>query len=454
MNRYINMLLFLTICGGCNKDAFLDKKPSTSLVVPTNLSDLRGLLDNTTTFIWSPGIGEMSSDNYYMTATNWQAQTEVMRNAYTWQKDIMGSTRSLMDWSQPSTQVLYANIVLEQLDKLNPAPSELPEWQDIKGSALFQRAYAFYKLASIFANAFDSSTAGTDLGIPLKLNSDIHSVVQRSTLKESYDRILSDLGLAMPLLSDNVPLTARNRPSKPAAYALLSRIRLSMRSYDASLKYADSCLTLYNKLINYNTVSTTASTPFDKANDENIFYSSLANYPILGSSSTIAYIDTLLYQSYAANDLRKVIYFRTISGMNMGMKTGYTATTYGNGGLCVDEIYLNRAEALARAGNITAAMNDLNTLLSKRWKTGTYVNMTATSVADALHKIQTERRKELVWRGLRWTDIKRYNKEGADISLIRILNGTTYTITPNSNLFLLPIPADEIDESGIIQNPR
>jgi tetratricopeptide (TPR) repeat protein len=454
MKRYINILLLLTLCGGCNKDAFLDKKPSTSLVVPTNLVDLRGLLDNTTTFIWSPGIGEMSSDNYYMTATNWQAQTEITRNSYTWQKDIMGSTRTLMDWSQPCTQVLYANIVLEQLDKLNPSSSELAEWQDIKGSALFQRSYAFYKLASIFANAFDSSTASTDLGIPLKLSSDIHSIVQRSTVKETYDRIVSDLNLSLPLLSDNVPLTARNRPSKPAAYALLSRIYLSMRRYDACLKYADSCLTLYNKLINYNTVSTIANTPFDKANDENIFYSSLANYPILGSSSTIAYIDTLLYQSYAANDLRKAIYFRTINAVNMGMKTGYTATTYGNGGLCVDEIYLNRAEALARSGNITAAINDLNTLLSKRWKTGTYVNMSATSVADALQKIQTERRKELVWRGLRWTDIKRYNKEGAGISLIRILNGITYTLPPNSNLFILPIPADEIEVSSIVQNPR
>ena len=80
--------------------------------------------------------------------------------------------------------------------------------------------------------------------------------------------------------------------------------------------------------------------------------------------------------------------------------------------------------------------------------------MTATSVSDALQKIQVERRKELVWRGLRWTDIKRYNKEGAGISLIRILNGTTYTLTPNSNLFVLPIPSDEIDISGIIQNPR
>lgn len=454
MKQYINIFLVLIVCGGCNKESFLDQKPSTSLVVPTNLADLRGLLNNTTTFIWSPGIGEISADNYYLTATNWQAQTEVIRNAYTWEKDIMGNTRTLMDWSQPTTQVLYANLVLEQLDKLNPAPADLREWQDIRGAALFQRAFAFYKLASVFANVYDSSTAGTDPGIPIRLHSDIHTIVQRATVKETYEQIFADLKLAAPLLSDQVPVSERNRPSRPAVYALLSRISISMRKYTDALQYADSCLSLYNQLIDYNTVSTTASTPFEKANDENIFYSSLSNYPVLGSSSSAVYIDTLLYQSYASNDLRKLIYFRTISGTNRGMKTGYTATTYANGGLCVDEIYLNRAEALAKTGNLTAGMNDLNTLLSKRWKTGTYVPMTATSVADALQKIRTERRKELIWRGLRWTDIKRFNKEGANISLSRILNGTTYSIAPNSNLYVLPIPADEIELSGIAQNLR
>jgi tetratricopeptide (TPR) repeat protein len=439
---------------GCNKDAFLDKKPSTDIVVPTTLSDLRGMLDYTAVFIWTPGIGELSSDNYYMTATNWQAQNETIRNAYTWEKNITGATRSMLDWTECSKQVLYANIVLEQLAKINPSTADAQEWKDLNGSALFQRAYSWYKLVSIFANGYDSSTAATDLGIPMKFSSDIHTLVQRSTIKETYDKIISDLTIAKTMLSDNVPAVYRNRPSKPAVYALLSRISLSMRRYDATLKYSDSCLALYNKLINYNTVSTTATTPFDKSNDENIFYSSLSNYAILGSISSIAYVDTSLYQSYAANDLRKVIYFRTISGSNMGMKTGYTATTYGNGGLCTDEIYLNRSEAYARAGNVPAAMNDLNNLLSKRWKTGTYVNLTATTDAEALQKIQTERRKELIWRGLRWTDIKRYNREGAGITMKRILNGVSYTIGPNSNLFVLPFPPDEVEQSGIIQNPR
>ncbi len=438
----------------CNKEAFLDKKPSTAILVPTTLADIRGLLDNTTVFIWTPGIGEMSADNYYMTSTNWQAQTDIIRNAYSWEKDIMGSVRSLNDWGQSYTQVLYANIALEQSALLLPSASDLGEWNDIKGTAFFQRGYSFYKLVVHFAGSYDSSSAATDPGIPLKLNSDIHTYENRASVKDSYNQIFTDLNAAVRLLSDNVPVTMRNRPSKPAVYALLSRICLAMRRYDAAQKYADSCLNLYSKLINYNTVSVTATTPFDKSNDENIFYSSLSDYTVLSATSTVAFIDTTLYQSYVANDLRKTIYFRTISGTNIGMKRGYTGTIYGNGGLCVDEMYLNRAECLARAGNTVAALSDLNTLLVKRWKTGTYVNVTATSSADALSKILVERRKELIWRGLRWIDIKRLNKEGAGISLNRSLNGTTYTLTANSQLFVFPIPDNEIALSGISQNPR
>src|SRR5258708_8228159 len=108
----------------------------------------------------------------------------------------------------------------------------------------------------------------------------------------------------MPQLSATLLTTSRNRPNKPAAYALLSRINVSARNYDAGQKYADSCINLYNKLVNYNTISTTATTPFDKLNDESLYYSVLVDYDVNLSISTTAYVDTLLYQSYTANDLR------------------------------------------------------------------------------------------------------------------------------------------------------
>jgi len=65
------------------------------------------------------------------------------------------------------------------------------------------------------------------------------------------------------------------------------------------------------------------------------------------------------------------------------------------------------------------AMFELNALLSKRWTTGTFTNLEATDPAQALNIILLERRKELLFRGLRWIDIKRFNKEGAGKALIQ-----------------------------------
>ena len=100
-------------------------------------------------------------------------------------------------------------------------------------------------------------------------------------------------------------------------------------------------------------------------------------------------------------------------------------------------------------------MNDLNALLKKRYLTGTYIDRTASSANDALVQILTERKKELAFRGLRWMDLRRLNREPQfATTLTRVINGQTYTLQPNSIRYALPIPDDEIALSGLQQNPR
>ena len=109
-----------------------------------------------------------------------------------------------------------------------------------------------------------------------------------------------------------------------------------------------------------------------------------------------------------------------------------------------------------RLGSINAAMDDLNALIIKRWKNnGTFVPFTAATANEALAKVLKERRKELIFRGLRWTDLRRLNKDPRfAITLTRNLNGVVYTLPPNDDRYTLPIPDQEIKISGIAQNPR
>jgi hypothetical protein len=255
----------------------------------------------------------------------------------------------------------------------------------------------------------------------------------------------------------DVPLY-KLRPSKPAAYALLSRIYLVMQDYPNALLYGDSCLKIYDSVLDYNTLKTTVTYPVPGLNREVIFQATISD-DLQGNLGVNCIVDSILYKSYDNNDLRKTLFYKpgTTGQINfIGTYTGGTVSTVSKafGGIATDEVYLTRAECYARAGNVAAALNDLNKLMAARWKTGTFVAFTAANADEALAIIVRERRKETPFRGLRWLDLRRLNSEGANITLTRILNSEKYTLPPNDPRYALPIPPDVIALTGMKQNER
>jgi starch-binding outer membrane protein, SusD/RagB family len=220
--------------------------------------------------------------------------------------------------------------------------------------------------------------------------------------------------------------------------------------------YANSFLMQNSTLADYNSTSfnltaTTAAATGLRLNVEDVFHCTYTLYSVLYPNGII---DSTLSGSYNSNDLRRSLYFN-YTGTVAKYKGSYDGSAALYGGLTTSEMYLVRAECFARKNDANSAMNDLNTLLQKRWKTGTFTSLTATSASDALSKILVERRKELVFRGLRWSDLRRLNKEvSLAVTLTRLVNGQTYTLVPNDKKYVLPIPDQEIQLSGIAQNPR
>ncbi|HEY0176252.1 MAG TPA: RagB/SusD family nutrient uptake outer membrane protein, partial [Pedobacter sp.] len=314
--------------------------------------------------------------------------------------------------------------------------------------ALFHRGRNFYELSQVFAPPYLPSTAASELGIPLRLESDVNIPSKRSTLQQTYDQILADLKEAEGLLPNSALYITR--PSKNATDALLARIYLSMEDYPNALLYADKSLKLSSALIDFNTISPTASPllPVYAANPEMLIHSSI------GGTNTAMFVDRDFYDSYAANDLRKTIYY-TDNVTSVVMRATYFYTSSWDG-LANDEMYLIRAEAYARTGKPTEAMADLNTLLKNRYVNtvvNPYMNRTAASADDALVQILTERRKELNRRGLRWSDLRRLNHDDRfKTTITHVLGGKTYTLEPNSYKYTFPIPDDIIVASGIQQN--
>lgn len=447
--------LCITLSQGCRKKELLEKKPVSTLFVPATLNDVQALLDNNRIINEGPVYSNISADDYYLTDPSWLGYSPVEQNVYLWAKEIYNGQGAIKDWDLQFQQVFYANISLEVLNNITVTAMNQQQWKMLKGMALFIRGNAFYNLSQVFTSAYEPATAQTDLGLPLPLQSSGTGPSIRSTLQQTYDRILSDLMEAKRLLPAAVDSAHPNRATKPAALALLARVYLGMREYALAGAYADSCLQLFNQLLDYNTVSASSPFPFRDKNPEILYQSRMSGSAMLtGLLAVGTIIDSVLYQSYDTNDLRRSLFFR-LNNTDMPMiKSSYTGDVFPFNGLAVDEMYLVRAECNVRAGDLTAAANDLDTLMRKRWKTGTYVPELFSTRDSMLQHILEERRKELPFRNLRWTDIRRRNKEGAGIVLTRFIKGQMHTLPPNDLRYVLPIPPDVIALSNMPQNPR
>lgn len=450
--KYILLILLCIQLSSCRK--WLDVKSNISDVTPTTIADYQAIIDNDLFMnLGSPALPLLSSDNYYVTYTTWQARSATERNAYIWASEVFEGTTP-NDWSYPYRIVELSNTVIEGLNKIPVTTANQTQWNNLKGSALFLRAFSFYNLLQAFAPPYITATAGTDPGIPVRLTTDVNERSERASIQEVYDRIMLDLKESVDLL----PVTPafQTRPSKTAAQALLAKVYLNIGDNAQALDYSDRALTSYKTLIDFNTLNAAATFAFPvyPGNSEIIFYNTSIFYLMM--SNAISLVDSTLYQSYATNDLRKTIFYRLNVNLPIfkGSYTGKISTNFS--GLATNETYLIRAEANARLGNTAAAITDLNTLMLKRWKTGTFVPFTAITSADALTKILTERRKELPFTGsTRWEDLRRLNQDTRfATTLTRQLNSQAYVLAPNNAKYVFPIPDDEIRLSGIKQNPR
>jgi len=453
LTAFYAILAGILVMPACSKKEFLDKKPNTQLVVPTTLADFQALLDNQYVMQETPELGELSADNFYMTYNVWQGLVIKEQNAYLWAQDIYGGQGQVPDWDIPYQQVFYTNVILEGLAKIKVNDSNRQQCNSIKGSALFIRAYAFYNLAQIFAPVYDATTASMDMGIAIRLSSDVNEKSQRASVQETYNRILMDLRQADSLLPDSVPTANLNRPSRPAALALLARVCLSMRVYDQAGAYANECLQLYHTLIDYSALSYLQNIPIRAPNYEALYQTVMwrSSGVLVGALKANIVVDSNLYKSYAPGDLRKTVFYKISNGLPY-LKGSYNGSGFCFSGLAVDEVYLTRAECAARFGYKDAALSDLNLLLQHRWVASdsmAFIPVTAASASAALDSILVERRKELPFRGLRWTDIRRLNKEGANITLSHGLNGQVYQLPPSSHNYVFYLPPDVRTLSGM-----
>lgn len=460
MHKYFSILVLTCYSlTACQKSEFLDAKPDQSLTVPATLADYEALLNNdiimngASSIGLTPQFGEMAADNYYVSDANYASRFKPLyQNIYRWSPGLYAADDIIYDWDYPYRAIFYANVVLDGLNKLDKASYPEADFNKAWGAALFYRAHLFYWLAQTFAPAYSPATASTDWGIPLRLTPSVSENIQRARLDQTYQKIISDLHTAKSLLPEK-PIV-KTSPSVVAVYGLLARIYQTMQQYDSAGIYAGRCIQLSPALLDYNSLSATSTFSLPRFNTEVLFACNGAN----GEENPLRpgrnQVDTVLYTSYASNDLRKTMYFK-LSGGALTFTGSYDGSSNLFTGITSNEMYFIRAECAARTGDTATALKDINAVLEKRWKSGTFIRVTAATNAGALNKVLEERRKELCFRGLRWTDIRRLNNEGRNITITRKITGQTFVLPPNDNRYTFPIPPAVINfNPDMPQNPR
>src|SRR5690606_11764760 len=118
-------------------------------------------------------------------------------------------------------------------------------------------------------------------------------------------------------------------------------------------------------------------------------------------------VDSNLYASYNKGDLRRDAFFQvgepggeaTFKGNYDGQVSNATLFS----GITTAEIYLIRAECHVRNNKVAAGLADINEFRKFRIKSDTYLPLVIDDGGSLLKVILEERRKELIFRGIRWT---------------------------------------------------
>lgn len=456
MNTIINfcikpaaMLALLVMLSAC--DQFLSEKSAAELSTPETFVDLRALMDNESRMNhFYPSLAEAGSDDYYVKSNILKARKESEQFVYTWTKDLEAFDEP--SWNNPYSAILVANIVLEGLDRI--VDGNVFERDALRGEALFVRSYALFYLAQVFCLPYNDERKGQLLGLPLRTSSDFMVSYSRSSMEATYDFIVNGIKESIPLLPESVQY--KTRPTKSAAWGALAKIYLIMGKYEEANTCAKQALSYYDELLDYNSLDKEQNFPLQMGHAETIYYA-LCNVGYLLANNR-AFIPREIFDSYEANDLRKVVFFRESATGDIQFKGNYD----GQGamyfaGVATDELYLIRSECEIRAGKISDGLAILNHLLKFRYETGTFIEYTDLTDKQALDRVLLERRKQLIKRGVRWMDLRRLNTETGRLGVIyrKTDNGVdndVYQIKPEALNYAYPIPPAALRHGGYEQN--
>lgn len=457
----------------CSKD-FLDQDPEAPTETRNTIKDLAGLraaisgvyslMQNENYYGRTmPLLPDLRADNEYISVLN----SNRYRNHD--QYIVTSNDQYLTDaWNQLYSVVANANMVIQKGPGvfLPPSATDSTEAAQIVAEAYAVRALVFFDLVRLYAQAYNYTPDASHMGIPLTVFTDINVVQSpsRSTVKQTYDQIISDLKTAVSKFEASKSTAfSSGRINVYAATALLSRVLLYKGDWEGAATAATRVISTnkYNLLPGDKLVSDFSNT----GNSETIFEVINTAVDNRGTDalsymfSQSGYGDVLasdnIFSIYQAKDVRLGFIKRDKRSGNGGESPANIITKYKDVTTFTEsikvirlaELYLVRAEAMARLGNNAAAQEDLHTVAKRADASAAPVTATGAALLTA---IGLERRKELAFEGHRLFDLAR-----TGVPFVKYLaNNKTITVALPGPKIILPIPQRELDANPNIRHQQ
>lgn len=359
------------------------------------------------------------------------------------------------------------------LTKIDAATGTDAAKKQLKCEALTLRAWSFYMLVNKYAKAYNPTTAASTPGIILMTeDKDIQTAQPKSTVEEVYTQILKDINEAIEL--DGLPDVAVNkmRFNKPAAYAVKALTLLNMQKWDEAEEAAKQALAINSAVNDYNssyqgTIQGLIGGTYSvinrdkKGTDEDYFLNGDIEFYNAYTPTTMANFEEGHAYKEKMGNMNMAYDYLMDAGESMLGESGFNFTydlnsLWNNGGLRSTQMYLAIAECETHKGNYDTAMEYLDKVRVNRIDPAKYQPLkgTVSTEADAIAHVKQVTMNEDIYSVNIFIDKKRWNQlDDWKQDYSRTLAGKTYTIAPNSKMWIFPFPMSVMNNNDkITQN--